>query len=197
MKQSRFDYEYRSNASKRHKLVGDLLRNSIYFQNYQAYQEWPVNKVNPSYASGREHFDWVIPSLKFVIEIMGEQHINPVCFGGISLEEATIKFKEQKIRDAQKEQAATEAGWTYLAIWPKDIITAEWVLEQYREFFNTKKPVSPTKLNDWAGKYKHAKEVYNASPRAIDDKEHAAEMRKEQYQKMKQFKKQLKDKKNV
>lgn len=158
MKNNRFDYEYRSNASKRHKLVGDLLRNSIYFQNYQAYQEWPVDKVNPSWKSGREHFDWVIPSLKFVIEVHSY---------------ALSQYKDQDITEdilkqysavlEQKEMAAINAGWTYILITNDMLITADIILEKYRNFYDTKRPVNNVKVNNWINNYQDNKKPDNLS----------------------------------
>jgi predicted DNA-binding ribbon-helix-helix protein len=45
---------------------------------------------------------------------MGEQHYVPICFGGISQEEAELNFKSQQQRDEEKRLAAEKAGWTYV-----------------------------------------------------------------------------------
>lgn len=190
MKSSRFQFEYRKSSSKRHKLVGEILRNSPYFQTYIHYQEYPVERVSSDWDSGREHFDWVVPTLKLVIEVHGEQHYKPVRFGGISAEEATEAFKEQRIRDADKRNAALSAGWTYVAISPEVNITDEWILEQYRENYNTSKPLSKQKLSSWASNYKEAKAKYQQSDRYEEEKAKAAEYRKQQYRQKKEWKKQ-------
>ena len=39
-KSSRFKHEYRSNASKLHKGVGDIVRSHALLKNYKAYQEY-------------------------------------------------------------------------------------------------------------------------------------------------------------
>jgi very-short-patch-repair endonuclease len=152
MKHNRFNYEYRDNASKRHKLVGDLLRNSFYFQNYQSYQEWPVEKINANWKSGREHFDWVVPSLKLVIEVHGDD-----------------SSEEYKKLLYQKEQAAIAAGWTFLYISAEDTITAEWILERYRTFYDKNKPVQAYKLSGWANNYENNKRKQNINETVSND----------------------------
>lgn len=115
------------NASKMHKKVGELLL-SGYFKGYEIRQEYPVNQVNPNFKSGREKFDWVILGGIFsaVIEVHGEQHYNPVCFGGRNKDEAREAFKKQKVRDELKREAAESAGWAYLVVRYDDkLITAE------------------------------------------------------------------------
>lgn len=177
MKTSRFQWEYRASASRRHKQVGEILRSSPFFMNYDSYQEWPVQRVNAQYASGREKFDWVVPTLKLVIEVHGEQHERPVTFGDMTPEQAQEAFSLQKIRDRAKENAAVDAGWTYIAFWPKDIITADTITEQYKASFNPNKPVSVNRVSAWTNEWNEAK------------KTKAKEWRKSQYQKQKEWKK--------
>lgn len=113
-KSSRLNQEYRKNASKLHKRVGNMLRESPIFSNYRIYQEYPVNRISPYFDSGREKFDWIIMDLMVVIECHGQQHYYPVRFGGISPAEAEVKFQQQIRRDTAKEEAACKAGWTYV-----------------------------------------------------------------------------------
>lgn len=113
-KGSRRKKEYRKNASKLHKAVGDMLHASPILSNYRIYQEYPVNMVSPYFDSGREKFDWVIMDFMVVIECHGQQHYQPVRFGGISQEEADVKFVQQIRRDIAKKNAARKAGWTYV-----------------------------------------------------------------------------------
>ena len=113
-KQSRLKKEYRKNASKLHKAVGDMLHESPIFSNYRIYQEYPVNRVSPYFDSGREKFDWVILDLMVVIECHGQQHYKPVRFGGITEQEAKDKFQAQVMRDLEKKLAAEKAGWIYV-----------------------------------------------------------------------------------
>ncbi len=160
---NRFNFEYRDNASKRHKLVGEVLRNSIYFQNYQSYQEWPVEKVNPKWTSGREHFDWVVPALKLVVEVHGYKLLK------YKTEDLTEAFlKQYSIKCEQKEQAAIDVGWTYILITNDMIITADNLLEKYRNFYDIKKPVTIVKLNNWTNNYKNNKQQdVNSNPNNI------------------------------
>lgn len=115
VKSSRFQYEYRKSASKLHKRVGDLLRESTLFSGYESYQEYPVNKVNTSYPDGSHHFDWVIPMLKIVFECHGKQHYESVAFDG-DVEKSIDAFKALKLRDEAKKLAALEAGYSYVEI---------------------------------------------------------------------------------
>jgi hypothetical protein len=122
MKTSRFRHSYRENSSRLHRKVGEILRAPAgYFSGYKIYQEYPVQKVNPDWHSGRHHFDWVILDLRVIIEVHGEQHYKPVCFGGISEEEAEAKLTQQQMSDAAKREAALDAGWAYVAI-PWDMV---------------------------------------------------------------------------
>lgn len=177
MKSSRFQFEYRATASKRHRQVGEIFRSHPYFINYISYQEYPVNKVDPNYLSGREHFDWVVPQLKLVCEVHGEQHYGPTCFGGISQQEAVDAFNALRIRDRAKENAAVSAGWTYISISPDIVITAEWIIDQYQQCFNPAKPVLIKRVSIHTEEYNEKK------------KTKAAQWRKEQYQKQKAWKK--------
>lgn len=60
-----------------------------------------------------KEFDWLknekkleidiyLPELKLAIEFDGKQHFEPVCFGGISVDEAKERLKIQKKRDKIK-----------------------------------------------------------------------------------------------
>lgn len=103
------------------------------FRGYQIRQEYRVSLVNPGFKSNREKFDWCIPKLNVVIEVMGEQHEKPVCFGGISREEAQVRFEKQQKIDALKQQAAKDAGWAYVVISYKEKdITEEQLLEKIK-----------------------------------------------------------------
>lgn len=115
MKNSRFKFEYRKNASKLHRTVGDILRDSSTFNNYEIYQEYPVNRINENYPHASHHFDWAIPKLNIVIECHGVQHYKVVRFGGTA-EEAITAFKETQRRDKLKKEAAQLAGFAYVEI---------------------------------------------------------------------------------
>lgn len=116
MKDSRFKYGYRKNASKLHKTIGEILRTHESFKNYNSFQEYPVNKVNKNYQYSDHHFDWVIPTLKIVIECHGKQHYEAVNFGGMSNEDAVSAHTDTVYRDKLKKTAAQKAGYTYIEI---------------------------------------------------------------------------------
>lgn len=115
MKTSRFRHSYRQSASKLHKAVGEILRNSEVFGDFEVYQEYPVNRVNKNYPDGRHHFDWVIPKLGIVVEAHGEQHFHAVAWDG-DVEKAELAFREGQARDKAKKEAALEAGYLYVMV---------------------------------------------------------------------------------
>ncbi len=181
-KTSRFKFAYRDNASSLHKKVGEILRNSSVFKYHQSYQEYPVNRVNPEYQSGREHFDWCIPSLKFVCEVHGQQHYQKVNWGGMSDERAQELFEQQVERDRLKREAAISAGWTYIAIPWNVPITESRLVSEYQANFNDTKPPErdiDRKDSDWVKK----------------NKEKARDYRRVQYQKAKAAKKAFREQK--
>ena len=125
------------NASKLHRMVGELLIEHTLFSGYEIRQEYRVSKVNPEFKSNREKFDWVVLGLKVVIEVMGQQHYRPVCFGGIDMVEAKSRFKKQQLRDEDKKQAALEAGWTYIVVrYDEKCLTKEELLTRILERMN-------------------------------------------------------------
>jgi hypothetical protein len=106
-----------ANVSKLHKRVLDLLTGDTSpYRFYDIRQEYPVNKVNPEFRSGREKFDVVILGLNVIIEIHGEQHFNEVCFGGKPLHEAKEDLIKRKRMDRKKQQAAEEVFWAYVVV---------------------------------------------------------------------------------
>lgn len=118
MKRSKTPTELAANASKLHKRVGELLTSDESpYRFYEVRQEYSVSRVNELYYTNREKFDWVILGLKVVIEIHGEQHRRPVCFGGMTMDEAKRNFKKRQRVDEEKRLAAKEAGWAYVVIW--------------------------------------------------------------------------------
>ena len=90
--------------------------------------------MNPDFKSNREKFDWAILKLNVIVEVHGEQHYGPVCFGGIDEEEAEEKFRKQQKVDAEKEKAARDAGWAYVVVsYEEKDITEEELLEKIRQ----------------------------------------------------------------
>lgn len=117
LKKSKLPTQLAKNASKLHKRIGELLtsKNSI-FANYELRQEYHVSKINPDYSSNREKFDWAILGLNVVIEVHGEQHFRPVCFGGVTADEAERNFRRRLELDEEKKLAAEEACWGYVVV---------------------------------------------------------------------------------
>ena len=116
MKTSKTPIQLAKNASKLHKKVGELLTSNDFFKNYEIRQEYSVSRVNPTYKSNREKFDWAILGLKVIIEVHGIQHFKPVCFGGMEIDEAKKIFRKRQEVDHKKENAAREAGWAFVVV---------------------------------------------------------------------------------
>jgi len=121
LKSRRLQFAYRKSASKLHRSVGDWLRQT--YPCYRIYQEYPVQKINPSWPNGRARYDWVILDLKVVIECHGEQHSQLVQWGprvDTKIDCRTcIKtpgLKEIQEQDSAKETAARSAGFGYVVI---------------------------------------------------------------------------------
>lgn len=147
MKKTKLPQQLAKNASKLHKHIGKLLVEI--FPNYQVRQEYPVNKVNESFPSGREKFDWVVLDLKIVIEVHGQQHYKPTCFGGITKDRAKINFRQRLEADWKKQEAAEKAGWTYLIVrFDEQNITADELIKRISESVVSSKPaedITPAK----------------------------------------------------
>jgi hypothetical protein len=138
VKNQRFQFEYKSSASKLHKKIGETLRTSSSFKNYRIYQEYPVSKINPNCLNNRLHFDWVVLDLKLIIEGMGKQHFEIVDFSGKEEDKGYSKFQDLIYRDKLKRKFAEEAGWNYITISHEeektltdDLITAKYMKCNY------------------------------------------------------------------
>lgn len=196
LKNRRFQYEYRRSASKLHKAVGDVLRNSSLFNGYGLYQEYPVTRVNPSYESTAEHFDWVIPEIKLVIEAHGRQHYEVTDFSGKQEDGGLGAYKSQRKRDEAKKEAALLAGYTYIVIPYTDekIISEDYIWNLYKANENKDLPSPQVEISKGLDKLKP---YYNKEARAeyLESDKHqqalarAREYRKEQYQRAKELKK--------
>ena len=114
MKTTKIPTQLAKNASKLHKHIGLLLVEL--YPHFDVRQEVSVSRINPSFKSNREKFDWVVLRMNIVIEVMGEQHFTPVCFGGITGDQAKRNFVKRQEVDYEKEQAAREAGWAYVVV---------------------------------------------------------------------------------
>lgn len=117
MKKTKTPIQIAENASKLHRYIGKLLTSKASpFKHYEIRQEYHVSMINPDYHSNREKFDWAILGLNVVIEIHGEQHFRPVCFGGITKNEAKYNFLRRLYLDIQKQEAAERALWAYVVV---------------------------------------------------------------------------------
>jgi hypothetical protein len=175
MAKSKDIYNTAKNASKLHKKVGELLTSEDSFlSKYEIRQEYPVSKVNPSFKSNREKFDWVILGLKIVIEAHGIQHYTPTCFGGITQDEAKINFLSQLQRDEDKMNAALDAGWGYVVVkYTEKDITIEELIEKINnaEWHESKEIAERPKakiqsrgFQKHKGKYKWPKRKIHSQP---------------------------------
>jgi hypothetical protein len=118
--------DYAANASKRHKEVGSLLSDPEGpFANYKIFQEVSVKEINPDHPDFRSKVDWYIQDLRVAIEVQGEQHYDPVDFGGEGREKATLRFVKGQLRDVTKAMALAQVGVALLEISPDDAITEE------------------------------------------------------------------------
>lgn len=131
-KDSRFKHEYRKTASKQHRQVGEILRTESPWTGYQSFQEYPVNRINTDFESGRERFDWYVKELRLVIEVHGRQHYECVAFGSEDPTETIRKFREQQGRDERKRLAALEAGVTYIVVRYDEQVTSDLLYAKYK-----------------------------------------------------------------
>jgi len=180
MKIKRLQFKYRSNASKLHRKVGDILRDSKIFQNYKIYQEYPVSKINKTVTNNKLKYDWVVQDLHLVIECHGKQHYEPTSFGTDSGDKTTLeKFKEIQERDRFKKEMCEEAGWTYIAIKYDEVkkMDDDLIFERYKENLNSSR-IQTKQIKQQAFSY---------------DKEKAKAYRKKQYQNKKEWLKKWKE----
>ena len=131
-KSSRRNPNYRKNASRLHVTVGEMLRSSSLTNSLRVYQEYPANLISP-YLDGRLHYDWVILDWKVAIEVHGQQHYQPVRFGGITQEEAELNFQEQRERDITKKEGVIKAGWSYVVFKYDEPISLEILLKKIEQ----------------------------------------------------------------
>ncbi len=192
MKNSRFKFEYRKSASKLHIAVGEILRNSDVFGGYNIYQEYPVSKVNPEYTSNSEHFDWVIPDIKLVIECHGKQHYEVTDFSGKSEDCGINSYKAQKARDEAKKQAAIDAGYTYTVVPYTDQkeVTEDYLWSLYKN--NENRGPSTVKASDKLKPYydREARNEYLSSDKHKKMLDKARQIRQENYRRAKEKRKQ-------
>lgn len=165
------------------------MRDSPIFSNYEIYQEYPVNRVNPDYPEPSHHFDWVIASLRVVIEGHGKQHYEAAAFDGDHIA-AKYRLEDQQRRDLQKKEAAQSAGWAYVEIpYTAKTITDTYLMElilasQEAVSGYTKDKAKPK--DDRKEKLKEIRQEYLKSDRHKEALERAKQTRKERYRRFKE-----------
>ena len=118
--------DYAKNASKRHREIGEILSDPDgAFSRYKAFQEVSVKEINEDHPDYRSKVDWYLPDLRAAIEVQGEQHYNPVDFGGEGIEKATLRFVKGQLRDVSKALALAQVGVALVEISPDDEITEQ------------------------------------------------------------------------
>lgn len=134
MKPTKTPRQLAKNASALHKHVGKLLVTIPALNGYEIRQEYSIKKIDPEYHNGREKFDWAILEAKIIVECHGEQHYQPVCFGGIGEDEAKRNLVSLQARDEEKRQVAQNMGWAYVVIkYNEQKITVEALEERIKE----------------------------------------------------------------
>ena len=111
-------------SSKRHKLVGELLQASKHFSHMRIAEEVSVSELVPDFPDNRKKVDWFIKDLRLVIEVHGEQHYQPVAFGGRN---AKSEFAKQIHRD--KENTLKIHIKYYRPVLEKKRIRLEWPVD--------------------------------------------------------------------
>lgn len=120
--------DFAQNASKRHKMVGEVLAQG-YFKNYRTFQEVPIADINANYQNRQVKADWYIPDLHVVIEVHGEQHYKPIDFGGEGLHKAKLRFVRGQHLDVEKVMALAEVGISVVEIAPDDPINEDVLIQ--------------------------------------------------------------------
>ena len=185
---------YRKSASNLHKAVGDILLNHIAFKFTKVYQEYPVNRINNTFQSGREKFDWVVlDPYRAIIECHGIQHFEPVRFGGITQDEAEQRFKEQQYRDQIKQKAAEEAGYKYIIVKYYEEPTSQLILQRIQNHEPIYKPVDKViseapKRSIYTRVRKKYKKWFKESGREQEFKNKQREYRRKRYEQAKNYK---------
>ena len=129
--------KFATNASKLHRKVGETLAQTAPFKEHTLSQEVAVSSLFPAYPNNRDRYDWVVPSLKVVIECHGIQHYKFQTFGE-EAEIALMKWRDGLERDQKKKNIALEHGWSYIEIPYTDEkqINSTYLLHKFSENFN-------------------------------------------------------------
>jgi len=77
----------------------------------------------------RLHADFVLPDYQCVIEVDGEQHFQPVQFGGVSQEKAESNLQDQVYRDDIKHRVCVEMNYRLVRIRYDQIVNEDVIFE--------------------------------------------------------------------
>lgn len=127
--------------SRGNKLMVTLLR-----------EMFPGYTIKPEYHIGeRLRLDAYMRILKVGWEYNGEQHYEPVCFGGISFEEAQQNLRKQQERDQRKKELCEEQGITLIIIKYTEDLTKDLCYKKLKKAFCSVKVKirKPTKKPNW------------------------------------------------
>ena len=102
------------------------------------------NNIESMYEANKMQFEWLgmqsldfyIPKYNVAIECQGMQHFKPLCFGGISKEDAERKFKETLRLDEKKRKLCEENGVKLLYYSRLGIDYPYFVYEDKKELLN-------------------------------------------------------------
>lgn len=95
---------------------------------------FPGYTIKPEYHIGeRLRLDAYMKILKVGWEYNGEQHYEPVCFGGISFEEAQQNLRKQQERDQRKRELCKEQGITLIIIKYTEELTKDLCYKKLKE----------------------------------------------------------------
>lgn len=176
-------------ASKLHARVGNILK-TMFGSALIVYQEVPVKEIDPSWSDYRAKFDWVIPSLRLVIECHGQQH-----FKAGSWRKDITDLASQMVRDTAKEEAARRGKYLWYMI--TNETTDEAIIRQLETvaplIAEEKPKIDPKKARQLDMQReirkrisKAARQRYKDSPAAQARKERARELRREARSRRKQ-----------
>lgn len=149
--------------TKGHEQIGEYIRKC--FKNYKIREEMSYKDIMKyaykrsntdsifqdkflTESSAQIRADWIILDLGLVIEVNGEQHYEPVRFGGISIDEAEEAYNTQLFLDQKKRKCIKEIGWKLVEIkFTKDRIPTynDFLLEVLGSDKNGKKEKRSTK----------------------------------------------------
>ncbi len=114
------------NKSRLERMIEDYLsKNKIRYTS-----EYKFNSLY-GIGNGKLSYDFYLPDYNSLIEAQGIQHEQPVCFGGISEEQAVLNFEKQQEHDRRKREYAKNNNINLLEIWYYNIDNIEQILTEY------------------------------------------------------------------